>query len=189
MSYLFVPFAQAEGNGNLVGMANNWIANVGQDVRGKPLPTLAVYDGGMTRPLSGAGANESIYVLAHGAGDPVYVANNHGNTGVTNLMSATELAKRINRAGLPLGHRKLKLYICNLNGTARPFAERVHQVLAGKFTQLQVMYYLAAVSIPLPSENGEYHKLSTVRAMPDENTGFILVNVFGGRASDVQVSV
>ena len=191
MSILFVPFGKGDGNENLVGMANAWIANVGQDVRGKVPPVLAVYDG-VTASLAKAGANESIYVLAHGITDPQlsgqYVANNHGNTNVTNFMSATEVAKRVNRSGLPLGHRKLKLYICNLNGSAKPFAERVYQVLAGKYTQLQVSYYLSAVSIPLPAGDGTFHK-RTVALMPDENTGFVLLSMMGPRASELRVTV
>jgi hypothetical protein len=192
MSYLFVPYAQDEGNDNLVGMAKLWIKRVGLDVRGKTPPVLAVYDGA-SKPLAKAGTNEAVYVLAHGtaqkefAGE--YVANNHGNTDVTNFMSAEEVSNRVAGAGLPVGHRNLRLYICNLNGSLRPFAEKVYKILAPTYGSLQVSYYLSSVSLPIAAGDGSYHKVGMAVAMPDPNNGFILLSATGGRASSLRVTV
>ena len=168
-------------------MAMTWVNHVTADDREKVPPTIAIY-GQDAAPLANVQPNESIYVLAHGIGNADWVANT--SIGAV-LISPTQLAKHLNGAGLPLGHRKLKLYICNTNGTMRAFATRVHQVLAGKYMQIQVQYYLGSVSLPrLVPETAMYQKRSTFTGMPDPNTGFVLVNDGpGARASAVRQTV
>ena len=169
-------------------MANSWVNSVANDVRGKVPPTIAIYGQGAA-PLANAQPNESIYVLAHGAGNEEFVSNSANGNGAF-LISSTQLAKHLNRAGLPLGHRKLKLYICNTNGTMRLFATRVYQVLAGKYTQIQMQYYLGSVSLPRPVPGtAMYQKRSTFAGMPDPDAGFVLVNGGGMRASAARQTV
>lgn len=173
MSILYIPFHNMY-NAQLRQMADIWATRVSLDQRDKIPPTIVVSGGGS---LANAQPNESIYVLAHGQGNPNYVFNIEQAQGAIGI-DAGGLAQNLIDSGLPVGHRKLKLYICNLEGAMTPFADAVKQALRGSHPEIQVQYYVGKVSVPRQVPGTFlFHKQSIRVAidMPGE-TGFTLVH-------------
>lgn len=164
--YLFVPFTSAENNGELLTMANQWINRVSIDPRGKEPPKLLFYNLSQNKPLRIIDRDDTVYVLAHGhTALPGYVANVRAP--LCQAMDHNNLAARLKVAGLPLDHRRVKLYICNAGGQMRVFAADFKRVMQGMgYVNIDVYSYDASVSIPQEFADGQYHKEGVFLGVP-----------------------
>jgi len=181
MSYLYIPFTDREGNQDLRRLAGLWVSRVAQDSRHKNPPEIKIH-GSMPRVLGEVQASESIYILAHG-GDGGYVFNN--SVPPASGMDHRELALRVFRDELSLGHRKVKLYFCNpLGGAIAEFARRFKEEMwqLNYTGALEVYYYVGNVSVPREDDPGVYYKTSSRAPTAFDMTG----KAHAGRASTMR---
>ena len=181
MTYLYIPFTNEEHNGDLQRLANKWVSRMALDGRGKNLPAIRI-NTSERNALSDVQPNEVVYVLAHG-GEAEYVFSDSKPPCCG--MDHRELALRVFRDRLSLGHRRVKLYFCNPFGSpiaefARRFKEEMWQL---NYTgALEVLYYVGTVSVPTEDTPGIYHKTSSRAPMALDRTGI----AHAGRASTMR---
>ncbi|MCX2780613.1 hypothetical protein OQJ46_11905 [Microbulbifer thermotolerans] len=158
MIYLFIPFTNTQNNQELLSMGTRWVTSFNKDPRGKEPPKLLFHNTGLNKPLNIINQNDTLYILAHGHFNmPGYVANvRNGNC---LAMDHTALATILKVSGLPLNHKRVKLYICNASGQMRKFASDFKRTMQNMgYNLIDVYFYDSSVGVPAEFSDGQYHK-------------------------------